>query len=458
MKKPPSWLLAVLFLVALGSAISLWLSHFESESLNELESYMLSVGRPVAEFAGQGLESDKLPNLERLARATQNASGCRIRILDRERHLLIDSLSSGPQQPNVAFRVEINEALNGRYSGYTRMSDESPMSLALYAAIPITKNNRVAGVVYLSHTTDDILQRLGDLRRVLQRTVVLLALVAFVLALYYSGQWRVSLKRLRQRAGQLEGGDDVEAIGQGIDKLVASLQNQVAQLEEEKLKTRLFLEDVAHELKTPITGVSGSVESLLGEKDEERRLRLLHTLERETKRLSELVGRLVELQNLDYYELRCQPLELYSLLQTVVDTFEGEAAKKNIRLGLEGIHEDDEPRMCVWGDADKLLVVLCNLVDNALRCSPQDSKVEVTVSGGPEKVTLAVLDEGPGFQHSLIARRQRAGHSSTIGSSGLGLAIASRVVALHGAELDVRSRPEGGACVQFQLKVVESGK
>ncbi len=453
MKRPPSWLLAVLFLVALGSLISLWLSRFERQSLNELEGYMLSVGRPVAEFAGQGLESDKLPNLERLARATQNASGCRIRILDRERRLLVDSLGVGPQQPSVAFRVEVSEALKGHYSGYTRLSDESPMSLALFTAMPINIENRVAGVVYVSHTTDEILQRLGDLRRGLQRVVVLLALSAFVMSLYYSGQWRGSLKRLRLRAGQLEGGDDVEAIGQGIDKLVASLQSQVAQLEEEKLKTRLFLEDVAHELKTPITGVSGSVESLLGEKDDERRTRLLHTLERETGRLSELVGRLVELQNLDYYELRCQSLELYSLLQTVVDTFEGEAAKKHIQLGLQGIDEDEEPRLCVWGDADKLLVVLGNLVDNALRCSPQNSRVDVTVTREAEQVTVAVLDEGPGFQHSLIARRQRAGDSSNLGSSGLGLAIASRVIALHGAELDVRSRPEGGACVQFRLSI-----
>jgi len=448
-KRPHSWLLALLFLVALGSGISLGLGHWERQMLDQLEGYMLSVGRPVAEFAGQGLEPEKLPNLERLARATQNASGCRIRILDREHRLLVDSLGTTSQ--NVGFRVEVSEALAGRYSGYTRLSDENPLSLALFSAIPIYKDNKVAGVAYVSHTTDDILQQLGGLRRILQRGLVLLALLAFVMALYYSGQLRGRLKNLRQRAGQLEGGDDVEAIGQGIDKLVASLQTQVAQLEEEKLKTRLFLEDVAHELKTPITGLTGSVEALLGEKEEERRQRLLQTLERESQRLAELVGRLVELQNLDYYELRCQSLEVYSLLQTVVDTFEHEAEKKSIRLRLEGCDEEEEPRLCVWGDADKLLVVLSNLVDNALRCAPQGSLVEVTVTRHKDQIVLAVLDEGPGFQHSLIARRQRSGQSSSLGSSGLGLAIASRIVALHGTELEVRARLDGGSCVQFVL-------
>jgi len=80
-------------------------------------------------------------------------------------------------------------------------------------------------------------------------------------------------------------------------------------------------------------------------------------------------------------------------------------------------------------------------------------KSEFEFRPGPifAQIVLAVLDEGPGFQHSLIARRQRSGQSSSLGSSGLGLAIASRIVALHGTELEVRARLDGGSCVQFVL-------
>ena len=440
-------LLLLLVLVASGSLATALLARWERGELHGLENTMLATGRAVAEFAGQGLDEDKLPSLRRLARATQNASDSRIRILTSERRLLIDSLGVAPErQEGLGFRTEVRQALSGRWAGYTRLSDENPLSLALFVAVPIRSQDEVIGVAYLSHSTDGVLQRLGELRRTLQKVLAGLAVLSFLLALYFSGKLRLSLKRLRQRAGQLEGNDDVEAIGQGIDKLVSSLQHQVAELEEEKLKTRYFLEDVAHELKTPITGLSGSVEALLSEQDPQRTRRLLNNVERETHRLTDLVGQLVELQNLDYYELRMQKFEAISLLETVLDTYQHEADKKQVTVKVEG-----PPLAYAWGDPDKLLTVVANLVDNAIRCSPNSSTVTLALVQVGETARVQVLDEGPGFEHSQIARRSRSGKTSGLGSSGLGLAIAHQIVRLHGGTLEVHSRPEGGSCVEFPL-------
>jgi len=447
-----SWigLLALLVVVAAGGLVALVLANWERTALHELEVSMVATGRAVAEFAAQGMEDDKLPALQRLAKATQKASDSRIRVLRAPEGLLLaDSLGvPADQQQGLSFRPEIRAALRGNYSGYTRLSDENPLSLALFVAVPIQRNpGEILGVAYVSHSTDDILQRLGQLRRDLQKVVMGLALVAFALALYFSRRQRQILESLRVRAGQLNAGDTVESIGKGIDNLVASLQHQVAQLEEEKLKTQLFLEDVAHELKTPITGLSGSVEALVGESDPQRQQRLLGNLERETRRLSQLVGQLVELQNLDYYELRPQKFEARSLLETVVDSYQHEADKKQVQLAIEGPEQLES-----WGDPDKLLSVVNNLVDNAIRCSPAGSTVTLQLQQHPEdQVQFRVLDEGPGFEHSMVGRRKRSGKPSGLGSSGLGLAIAHQVVKLHGSNLDVQSREGGGTCVGFCL-------
>lgn len=453
MRRLAPWLFSLLMLIGLGGLLTVVLAKWEQSALDQLEDSMVVTSRAVADFARDDLGRGDASNLQRLVRATQNATDSRIRILDADRHVLVDSLGVPPEsQEGLRFRPEIREAAQGRYAGYTRLSDENPLSLALFVAMPIQDENqgRVVGVAYLSHSTDSILQRLGLVRRTTQQVLGGLTLALFGVTLYVSNRMRRSLRRLRQMAGrEPSSGDVVEDIGQGINALVEDLQHKVAQLQEEKLKTQQFLEDVAHELKTPITGLTGSLEAMQGEQDPQRRARLQANLQRETLRLSELVSHLLELQNLDYYELKAAQLEVLSLFETAADTFESEAARKSIQLTV-----DCPETLLAWGDADKLVSVITNLVDNAIRCAPEKSQVKLQAQIQQEKVHIAVIDEGPGFDHSLIARRRRSGQTSQLGSCGLGLAIASRVVALHGSELSIAAADTGGSCVSFLLPQV----
>lgn len=450
MRRQTLWMLPVLIVLALGPMLLGALSWWERRELEQLEISLLTTGRALAQYASDKLGTGRLADLSSLARATQLATNSRVRILDEQRKVIVDSLEIEPErQAGLGFRPEIRSAFQGKYSGYTRLSDENPLSLALYVAVPIQSEGTTRGVAYISHSTDQILYQLGEIRRFLQRLLVVFALLALALSLYLSGRLQQTLRGLRGLAGKVaEPGADpnVDVIGRGIDKLVLSLQQKVAQLEEEKLKTRLFLEDVAHELKTPVTGLSGSVEALLSEQDQERRTRLLGTLERETKRLRDLITRLLEVQNLNYYQLRPVHFEVASLFETAFDSYEHEATKKNITLHLEG-----GDNVVAWGDADKILTLVNNLIDNAIRCAPQDSTVTGRVEVLPDRVRISVEDEGPGFDHSLLARRQREGRPAGLGSSGLGLAIASQIARLHGSELEVLPGEPRGARVVFEL-------
>jgi signal transduction histidine kinase len=454
MKRLAPWLFSLALVLGLGGLLTLVLTAWERSALDELEASMVVTSQAVADFTRPELERGEFNTLPRLLKSTQDATNTRIRILDADRRLIADSLQAPNENAeSLRFRPEIGHAAQGNYAGYTRLSDENPLSLALFVAMPIRSGQgQLLGIAYLSHSTDSILQRLGEVRRTTQRILAALTLLLFGATISVSQRLRRSLRRLRQMTGKEQSeGDVVEAIGEGINALVADLQHKVAQLEEEKLKTQHFLEDVAHELKTPITGISGSLEAMQKEPDPDRRKRLLSNLEKETRRLSELVSQLLELQNLDYYQVQAAPFEVLSLLETAADTFETEAARKHIELEVLG-----DEGLLAWGDTDKLLSVLSNLVDNAIRCAPEESHVRIEATPEGNKVRLAVIDQGPGFDHSLIARRRRNSQSSDLGSCGLGLAIASRIVGLHGDQLKIEPGPEGGSRIHFLIKQADN--
>ncbi len=456
------WLLVALTLIASSGLLLLLLRKTERDALAQLQDEMLSSAQAVAELASAPLAEGRADAIWRELVATQNATGSRVRLLDKNHNLVADSLEIPfDRQASVRFRPEIEQAYQGRWAAYTRLSDETERALALYMAVPVYHADEIVGVAYLSHSTDGILQRLGALRASARDGLMAVTFLVFLVAAYLSGTLRRSVKNLRNLALrvadepeeiEVEGGGEIATIGEGINRLVQSLKEKVAQLEDEKAKTRSFMEDVAHELKTPVTGLCGSVDALMSGADGEARERLLRNLERESARLSSLISRLIELQKLDYYELKLERFELVSLLETACDNYEQEARKKQIDLALVGPEELE-----VTGDADKLQHVIENLLDNAIRVSPVGSRLELAVEDCEEGVRVALRDEGPGLaQGDLFERHRRTGSNSRLGNLGLGLAIASEVIRRHGHELGARGREGGGTEFFFTLTRVGS--
>lgn len=426
-----------------------------SETARVLDGQVTSV------LSGQG----SLDLLARTLRTTQNVTGSRVRILDANRDLILDSLGPSKLQPQdqLRFRPELQEAFTGHYGAYTRVADETPASLALYVAVPVKGPKGPLGAIYVSHTTDQILQQLGSLRRAANRILVFLAGSLFLAALVMTGQLRHTLSRLRELTTfvsttetediPIQGDDRVAEIGENFNRLIASLRSKIAQLEEEKSKTKLFLEDVAHELKTPITGLMGTVEALRGDGLEpQAHSRLLDNLQKESSRLSELTSRLLELQKLDYAEFREEAFDLLSVAETVVDTYQRAAEKKGVNLQVT-----TEVAAGVLGDPHKIQRVLENLVENAVRCTPGGGTVEVRLEMGDARVTVTVLDDGPGPPEPTAFQRHHQGQTGK-GSLGLGLSIASEILKRHQSELAMRAREPKGSEFSFSLRAAGGGK
>ncbi len=227
-----------------------------------------------------------------------------------------------------------------------------------------------------------------------------------------------------------------------IDALNGLFQ-RIAELMESE---RRFTADAAHELRTPIAAIRAQAQAALGEVDAELRRHALQATLEGCDRATRLVAQLLTLSRLEAgVEGAAVDLDLSELVRRVVADEAPQGLRKQQTIEVEA-----DVRCRVKGDATLLAVLTRNLVDNALRYSPDRATVRITVRTGEAGVRLRVEDSGPGISD---ADMQRLGErffrvlGSGEGGSGLGWSIVRRIAAAHGASIQVgRSPALGGLC------------
>jgi two-component system phosphate regulon sensor histidine kinase PhoR len=236
---------------------------------------------------------------------------------------------------------------------------------------------------------------------------------------------------------------------------VVFLQDVTAQQRAEQAAGYL-LSALSHELRTPIATILTHLEILqlpdISTETGQQSLRLLKT---ETQRMSRLVHRMLELGRLETSaEIEIGPIALLGVVEQAVAQMTPKAEERQVALSLQA----DTPLPLILGNADYLLQVFLNLLDNGCKYSRPGDRVEVSLRRHREGVECAVCDTGPGIpaEHlPHVARRfYRVDRRGTEGS-GLGLALVKEILRRHQSHLTVESRAEGetGTCVRFVLPV-----
>ena len=212
--------------------------------------------------------------------------------------------------------------------------------------------------------------------------------------------------------------------------------------QQDALKTD-FLATVSHELRTPLTTIRGGVDYLLQAVTDSEQRTYLALLERNIQGLVEMVNNLIDLAriDLDQVELELEELNLTDLLREICIIFT--AAGEERRVVVRGC--EDLPEVSIVGDYRRLNQVFMNLVHNAVKYSPLDSAVEITMQSRSNAVEIGVVDNGPGIEagdlETIFTRYRQGQKPGRRAGSGLGLAIARGLVEAHGGSLRARSRP-----------------
>ena len=257
--------------------------------------------------------------------------------------------------------------------------------------------------------------------------------------------------------------DEIGRLGGEFNSMVAELDRSQQQRERLEASRRELIAAVSHDLRTPLASIRVMIEALNDGvvADPEIVSRYLHTIQNETHHLTTLIDDLFELSQIDAgaLKLHFEPTSLADLVSDALESMAPQARQKNVHL--EGHVEGSPPRLPL--DAPRMQRVLYNLIQNAIRHTPSDGTITLTVRGEPDKVELTVADTGEGIRESDLPHvfdrfyrgepartRERDGHITSPGA-GLGLAIARGIIEAHGGTINVASAPGHGARFQVVL-------
>lgn len=236
-----------------------------------------------------------------------------------------------------------------------------------------------------------------------------------------------------------------------VKPLVDELNDLLHRLERAFTMQKHFVADAAHELRTPMMALSIQTQLAQSADSEAERLQALAQLQAGVTRLSHLAQQLLTLARLEPEAQAAapQPVELSALCKSVIRDRIRLAEAKSIDLGL--VSQDQAE---VTGDPDTLCILLSNLVDNAIRYTPNHGTVDLAVYRELDATVLEVSDNGPGIpedERVRVLERFYRGRNQNIAGSGLGLSIVQRIAEQHGARV-MLDRASNGKGLRVQVR------
>ncbi len=245
------------------------------------------------------------------------------------------------------------------------------------------------------------------------------------------GDYKINLKESSSEFGKL---------AKNFNKMSKELEKRNNELEEYANSKQLFIDNLAHEMNTPLTSIQGYAELMQkANLNEEQKVRYLSYIESESKRISDMYKKLLLLSYKKQSDLEFKDVYMSVALNEVVDLLKGRLENKNIELIINNQLEK------IWGDETLIIMSITNLVKNAINISEENSKIIINAFNLNEKKYIQVVDFGCGISKENIDKitepfyRVDKVRSRKNGGAGLGLSICKSIMELHGGALKIES-------------------
>lgn len=365
----------------------------------------------------------------------------RVTIVDQDGKVKFDNFADADQMDNHKDRPEIDDALETGEGNCVRHSDTLAKNTFYYAM------RRADGTVLrVGKESDSIYSILLEILPEIVAIIVLIFVVSWILTLLFA---KSIIKPIQQMA------EDMDSIEEesGYKELVPFIRKIKTQHEDimKSAKMRqVFTANVSHELKTPLTSISGYAELIengMATDDDVRRF--AKEIHRNSKRLLTLINDTIRLAELDMTEktIEFEDVDLYELAESCVGMLQVNAEKHQVFLSLFGSSSH------IYANKSMMEELLYNLCDNAIRYNKEGGTVKVILKNEEDCVKLQVKDTGIGIpeksQNRVFERFYRVdkSRSKQTGGTGLGLAIVKHIVANHNAQIDLSSELGKGTTI-----------
>ncbi len=400
-------------------------------------------------------------------------------LLDKQGEIIGNAAPAGHLKRQKVSLRPLQALFNGANMPVYGDDPRNPDAKKVFSAAPLKVNGQVEGYLYVvllgeeydALTSSALHNSAVSMALWTSGLMVLFSLVAGGLAFYWVTR---PIRRLTRQVSELDSGgiaavqayaalpaescggsDEVSRLQQAFRSMAQRIAEQWQTLSQQDQQRREFIANISHDLRTPLTSLHGYLETLsvksasLSENDRQRYLEIALAQSRKVGRLAQ---ELFELARLEYGVVKPQkePFSLSELVQDVFQKFELAAEARQQRLLA-----DITPGIpLVFADVSMIERVLTNLLDNAIRHTPQGGEIEVRLWQQAGKVLVQVNDSGPGIPQELRADlfvRPSILSSARRHASGLGLMIVRRILLLHDSDIQLVERPQTGACFRFSI-------
>lgn len=421
--------IGIILLSIMGMAILLtvvFYNQLRNEVISELRAYTLEL-KDLQVFEHVDTLRDK---------ETENE--LRITVVDENGTVLYDNHTNILDMNNHGNRPEVSEVFEKGQSYAIRKSDTLQKDTFYYAVL--LENNTVLRVA----------KEAGSVWNIVEKSIPFIVLITiFMTVATILSARRLTKSIVAPIELMAKDMDHMELVMgyEEVQPLINTIRQQHADIIQSTRTRQEFTANVSHELKTPLTAISGYAElienGMVNENDVARFAKEIHS---NAKRLLSLINDIIHLSELDsdHFKLEKQEVDLYDLAENTVNMLQFHAEKQAVMLSF-------------WGEHGKVNVnetmieeVIYNLIDNAIRYNRRPGTVDVIVKNTEKNVEISVRDTGIGIskehQERIFERFYRVdkSHSRETGGTGLGLAIVKHILDIHDADLILDSTPDIG--------------
>lgn len=354
--------------------------------------------------------------------------------------------------------ADISKVQNGRHSITINEHAEDDQE-HISVLVPIEHAGKTAGAVMAWILESDYQKSLRPIKHVTALAMFVVISLSVFISLLLAKALIKPIRRMRQLSRRISNGDlSIRVDNSSSDELgelASDLNSMASRLQDMESMRRDFLGNVSHELRSPVSNIRITSEVL------ERRAQrlgddsvgLFQTIVTETQRLESMISELMELTAIEsgVLTLEQEVIDLKAMLENLRDSYQPYAEKKNITLGLLA-----DPSIQVVADVARLERVIRNLLDNAIKFTPEDGQVVISARRMDGEIVIEVTDSGDGiltedlprvferFYRADKARQRRGG-------AGIGLAIVKSIIEAHGGSVEAYSEEGRGSTFRIRL-------
>lgn len=381
-------------------------------------------------------------------------------VIDKNRKLIVSSSgfagSASSDWKDYDLALEAEDRIGVKR---LRLNSGEPVTAMTYILKDSSGNNY--GAVRYMISMEDMYDQLFMIIVIIFAAFILVVVLMTISGMYFVSSIVTPVAQICDTTTKIAKGDfsariDYDYYQDEIGELCISINNMAQQLSEiDKMKND-FISTVSHEIRTPMTAIKGWGETLRNVSDNPVLLEKgLNIIVSETDRLSVMVEELLDFSRMQNGKISIvrEEIDLLGIIEQVFNIYKQKALSEKIDLCLE-LNENTE--ITIIGDKDRIRQVIINILDNAIKYTPEKGNVSISVARIQKYVKIIISDNGNGIPEKDLPHIKEKFYKAdnNVRGTGIGLAVADEIIKMHSGEINISSEVSKGTTVEIILPIV----